>query len=148
MISSPSRAGEFIESYNRLTELGTLTPLSTESVRPSLVLTEITNNRSLLAILLAGGILNITLLVWVLLVIPNREAVSLGFNPAGIPRESLGSIRLILFPIINTTAYLGNLLLGMFLYRREESRGMAYILWGGSLLIGLIFHLGLLIILK
>ena len=147
-VISPDRAGEFITTYNQLTELGTLTPISIQSVRPSLILTEIIENRLLMAILLSGGFLNISLLVWVLLVIPNHEIVSMGFNPAGVPREALGSIRLILFPIINTTSYLANLLMGLFLYRNTESRGLAYILWGGSLIIALIFHIGMLIILN
>ena len=145
---SPLDSGEFVQAYDSLAELGMLSPLATESTRPALVLTEISARRPLLGILLAGALLNISLLVWTLLVIPNREMISLGFSTLGIPHEPLESVRLILFPIINTTAYLGNLVLGLFLFRNQENRLLAYILWGGSILIAILFHIGMLFILQ
>ncbi len=145
---SPFLVEDFILSYNSLTELGSISLLTTQSSCPALILTEISDRKPLLWIFLAGAILNITLLIWTLLVIPSRERVSLGFTPGGIPHEPLESVRLILFPIINTTAYLGNLVLGLFLFRNEDNRILAYILWGGSLLIAIIFHIGMLFILQ
>ncbi|MFL7812564.1 MAG: PH domain-containing protein [Anaerolineales bacterium] len=144
---SPSYPDQFIASYQELIELGTLAPLGAESIRPTLVLSEISHNRQILALILAGGILTISLLLWTLLIIPGRATISLGFDPDGLPRAALESVRLILFPVINTTAYLANLILGLFLYRNPENRGLAYILWGGSILIALLFHIGLAIIL-
>lgn len=145
---SPLEVDSFIQTYNDLIELGSLTLMSTHSSRPALVLTEITARRPILWILGTGLILNITLLIWTLLIIPSRETISLGFTPTGIPHEPLESVRLILFPIINTTAYLGNLVLGLFLFRNPENRFLAYILWGGSLLIATLFHIGMLFILQ
>ncbi len=145
---SPLHVEDFINSYHSLTELGSLSLLSTESSRPALLLTELSSRKPVLWIFLAGAVLSITLLIWTLLVIPSRDKVSLGFTPGGTAHESLESIRLILFPIINTTAYLGNLVLGLFLFRNEENRVLAYILWGGSLLIAIIFHIGMLFILQ
>jgi hypothetical protein len=145
---SPADPDGFVETYHSLTELGALSSLEPQSTRPALLLTEIYRQRRLLSIILAGGVLNISLLVWTLLVIPTRESVSLGFTPRGIPHEPLESIRLILFPIINTTAYLGNSILGIFLFRNQENRILAYILWGGSLFIALLFHIGMIFILQ
>lgn len=145
---SPQPADEFIRTFRSLSELGMLSPLESDSTKPALFLSEITGQRPLLIVFLAGGLLNISLLVWTLLVIPTRDSISLGFSPLGIPREGLESVRLILFPIINTTAYLGNLVLGLFLFRNEVNRFLAYILWGGSILVALIFHLAMVFILK
>jgi hypothetical protein len=145
---SPARPSTFIDTYHQLTELGSLAPIAVQSIRPSLILSEVTENKFLMAIHLCGIILCITLLIWVLSIIPRRDVISMGFSPAGIPREELGSIRLILFPIINTTAYLANLIMGLFLYRSPGNRDYAYILWIGSLIIGIIFHLGMFIILN
>jgi hypothetical protein len=144
---SPASAERFIATYQELIELGTLTPLREESLRPTLVLSQISQNRLILALLTAGGVLSISLLLWTLLVIPARETVALGFTPQGLPNLPLESVRLILFPVINTTAFLANLILGLFLYRNQENRGLAYILWGGSILIALFFHIALAIIL-
>ena len=145
---SPERAEDFISTYHQLTELGTLSPLPEHSVQPSLILAEVYEKKPVMVILISGAFLNITLLIWILLVIPERQIISMGFRPGGFPREALGSVRLILFPIINTTAYLANLLVGLFLFRNPENRGIAYILWGGSLLIALLFHIAMLFILN
>ena len=136
---SPAEVDEFIQTYNSLTELGSLSMLTTQSSRPTLFLTDITSRKPVLWMFLGGAVLNISLLVWTLLVIPSQDRVSLGFSPIGIPHDPLESVRL----IINSTAYLGNLILGLFLFRNEDNRGFAYILWGGSLFIGIIFHLGM-----
>ncbi len=140
---SPTRANDFISTYHQLTELGILSPLPIQSVQPSLIFTEVTTMRPLVVILISGALLNIALLIWVLLIIQNRDVISMGFAPGGSPREALGSVQLILFPIISTTAYLANLGVGLFLFRHPENRGMAYILWGGSLLIAVLFHIAI-----
>jgi hypothetical protein len=145
---SPQSVDEFILTFRSLSEMGTLAPLESISTKPALFLNEITSQRPLLIIFLTGGLLNISLLIWTLLIIPTRDTISLGFSPQGIPHEGLESVRLILFPIINTTAYLGNLVLGLFLFRNEVNRILAYVLWGGSILVALIFHLGMVFILN
>jgi len=144
---SPASADQFIRTYQTLTELGTLDPLPPESLRPTLVLSEITGNRTTLGLILGGGVLNASLLIWILRIIPARESVSLGFTPGGLPHAPLESVRLVLFPIITGGSYLANLVLGLFLYRNAENRGLAYILWGGSIVISLLFHITLLLIL-
>jgi len=144
---SPVPAHQFVTTYRELIELGTLAPLKEESVQPTRVLSEMSRSRPILAMILIGGLLTISLLLWTLLVIPNRETVSLGYTPQGLPHIPLESVRLILFPVINTTTYLANLILGLFLYRNLENRGLAYILWGGSIFIALLFHVSLALIL-
>ena len=144
---SPLYRDEFISTYQDLIELGSLQTLPELSIQPDLVMMEISKNRLSLGMILAGALLNISLLIWVLQVIPSRETISLGFRPDGGLRESLESIRLILFPILNSSAYLANLVLGLFMYRTPENRVLAYILWGAGILTALFFHIGLSLIL-
>ena len=144
---SPSRVNDFISTYNELTELGAISSLPEDSVQPALILTDIVKIKPILWTLIGGGMLTISLLIWTLLVIPSRELVSLGFTAYGVPHQGLDSVRLVLFPIINTTAYLANLILGLFLFRNQENRVLAYILWGGSVLVAILFHVGMIFIL-
>ena len=144
---SPNQVNEFLSTYHALTELGAISPISSESVQPALILSEVFKIRAILWILISGGLLNISLLIWTLLVIPSRDLVSLGFTPTGVPHEGLDSVRLVLFPVLNTTAYLANLVLGLFLFRNQENRFLAYQLWTGSLLVAILFHIGMLFIL-
>ena len=124
-------------------KLGAIYSLPEKSVQPNLVITEIIKNPLGLGMILAGALLNISFLIWVLRVIPSRESISLGFRPDGLPRESLDSVRLILFPILNSSAYLADLVLGLFMFRNPEFQALAYILWGAGILTALLFHIGL-----
>jgi len=144
---SPRQVNEFISAYHELTELGAISPISPESVQPALILSEVIKIKPILWILFGGGLLNISLLIWTLLVIPSRVLVPLGFTPGGVPHDSLDSVRLVLFPILNTTAYLANLILGLFLFRNQENRFLAYLLWGASVVIAILFHIGMIFIL-
>ncbi len=140
---SPPDNQVFMNKYQELTELGSLDQIPPEASHPVRFLEEIYGQKPILASFLLGALLNITLVIWTLVVIPTRETISLGFSPEGIPYPSLESVRLILLPIINTTAYLANLILGLFLFRNETNRLMAYLLWGSSILIAGIFHLAM-----
>ena len=140
---SPLYVEELLSTYHDLIELGAIYSLPRESVQPNLVITEIVKNPLGLGMILAGALLNISFLIWVLRVIPSRESISLGFRPDGLPRESLDSVRLILFPILNSSAYLADLILGLFMFRSPEYQALAYILWGAGILTALLFHIGL-----
>jgi hypothetical protein len=144
---SPLLTEEFVSTYQDLVELGAIYALSEESIQPYLVISDIAKNRPAWVMILVGGLLNISFLIWVLLVIPSRETISLGFRPDGLPRESLESVRLILFPILNSSAYLANLILGLFMFRNRNYRALAYLLWAGGILTALLFHIGLAFIL-
>lgn len=144
---SPNQVNDFISAYHEFTELGAINPISPESVQPALILSEVFKIKPILWILIVGGLLNISLLIWTLLVIPSRDLVPLGFSPGGVPHDSLDSVRLVLFPILNTTAYLANLILGLFLFRNQENRFLAYLLWGASIVVAILFHIGMIFIL-
>jgi hypothetical protein len=144
---SPLLTDAFVSTYQDLTELGAIHALSGESIQPYLVISEITKRRPAWMMILIGGLLNISFLIWVLRVIPTRESISLGFRPNGLPRESLESVRLILFPILNSSAYLANLILGLFMFHNRNYRALAYLLWAAGILTAALFHIGLAFIL-
>ena len=63
----------------------------------------------------------------------------MGFTSAGTPRRPGPAVRLTLFPVLNSFFLLANWLLGMFFYRYEENRPLAYILWIFGLLTSALF---------
>ena len=142
-VLSPSQTDEFLHTYRELTELGSLTTIPPQTQHPTFLLSEIQSERAAFILLSLGLVLNLTLLIWTTLVIPRRPTISLGFTSQGLPYPPLESIRLILLPIINFSSYLGNFVLGLFLYQRSEAKTYAHLLWGGSVLVGLLFHIGL-----
>ena len=90
-------------------------------------------------LILLGALLSIGLLVWVSLVIPELEQVSLGVTATGAPRSPLPGIQLILLPVFNLITYLINLFLGMVFFRRTENQNLAYLLWGTSIFVSILF---------
>jgi hypothetical protein len=142
-----------LTAYQRLTELGSLSPLTARSVYPSFLLARLWRTPSARALLLGGLALNLLLLAWVILVAPGRGEVMLGFQRGG---EAVPGIRLLLLPVLSSFFFLIDFFVGLFLYRRslypKASSGasylppapysvLAYLLWGSGALTPLLFIL-------
>lgn len=147
-VISPEDPAAFAAAYQQFSEWGSLSSPARVSQKPAALITDIRSQKSAVGMLSAGLILNLSLWIWVLILIPSRTTVSLGFSPGGTPNQPLGSVRLVLLPILNDAGFLANLLLGLFLHRGEENRIYAYLLWATSVLVAVIFHISLYLILQ
>jgi len=136
---SPADPDEFLRTYQRLSELGSLTPLPARSLYPAFLLARVWASKPARYLLLGGLILSLGLLVVVSLIVPSRPAISLGFNPDGTPTDLVPSVRMLLLPFLNSFFYLADLLAGLFFYRREGGQALAYLLWGSGVLTATFF---------
>jgi hypothetical protein len=136
---SPADPQAFMLSFQRATEMGSLTPLERASVYPSGLVGGVWEDRTARVTLLLGLGLSLLLLVWVSLSVPGRTEITLGFDPNGGPRILAPPVRLMLLPVLNGLFFLIDLLAGLFFYRRSEHRSLAYLLWGGAALTGFFF---------
>jgi hypothetical protein len=136
---SPENPNEFLQSYQHFTELGSLLLPEPRSILPTMLVSRLWSTPPARYLILLGILSSLGVLIWVTLSIPELEQVSLGFSGAGEPRSPIPSIRLMLFPVLNTLIYLVNLFLGMAFFRRMETRPLAYLLWMTSLFISLMF---------
>ena len=136
---SPAKPDEFMLAYNRFAELGSLSPIMPRSVYPASLLRRVWASLPARYLLLGGFIVSLLLLVIVSLSVPSRPAISLGFLPDGSPSEMVPSVRLLLLPILNTFFYLAVVLSGLYFFRTDERRTMAYLLWGSGLFAALLF---------
>jgi len=136
---SPVERDAFLHTFQRFTEMGSLTPLAARSLYPTFLVSRVWASPAARALLLVGWILSLILLVWVSLVIPSRSQVYLGFDPDGRPSYAAPAVRLLLLPVINTFFVLADLLLGLFFFRHEESQPFSYLLWGSGALASLLF---------
>jgi hypothetical protein len=154
---SPYSTDEFLETYQRLSELGSLAPLPAHSTHPSFLVARFWQAPLARLLVLAGAILNLVMLVWIILVAPGREQVVLGFIPGS---EAAPAVRLLLLPILSGFFFLVDFFLGLFFFRRrarvvEEEQPspnpgqvLAYLLWGSGALSALLFLLGTFFILQ
>lgn len=145
---SPSDPNSFLFDYQRLTELGSLSPLTGRSIYPSFLLGRVWKNRPARAMLLTSLVLSLLLLGWVAIAIPARAQVRLGFHPDGSPGDLAPAVQLLLLPVLNGLIVLVDLMIGLFFFRREETQSLAYLLWGSSAFISLLFLIGTIFILQ
>ncbi len=61
--------------------------------------------------------------------------VPFGFDPYGQPESLVPPTRLLLLPMIAGFCWLVDLAIGLWLYRRDDQRPLAYGLWGISVLV-------------
>jgi hypothetical protein len=146
-VISPPDAAQFIAVYQKALELGSLTPLLSRSVSPSFPLAKAWEIRPARYILLVGLFLNVALLVWVSLVVPQHETISLNFESPGLPAQEVPSGQLYLLPFIGLFFYVFDFILGWIYYRREGGRLAAYILWTGSVVTPLLLVMAYIFIL-
>jgi hypothetical protein len=143
---SPEATADFLQDIQHSIEMGSLTPALPKSVYPSFVVAQAWDSALARYLWLAGFFVNIGLLAWVSLMAPSLGAVSLGFLSSGAPRPPSPGLALILLPIVSILFYLAGWGTGLMLYRNEDRRPMAYILWTSGLVSSLLFMLAVLFI--
>jgi hypothetical protein len=136
---SPRDAASLVRTFARATELGSLMPTEAKSVYPSFVITQAWESPVARILWMTGLLLNLGLVAWVGVLIPSLSQVPFGFNPLGVPSETAPSIRLILLPLISGLMFITGLLAGLYLYRWEKERPLAFIIWLSSTLCALLF---------
>ncbi len=145
---SPSNPEEFMLAYHRFAELGSLTPLTARSAYPANLIRRIWRSPSARYLLLGGFLVSILVLVLASLYIPNLTTVSLRLNQGGSPTEMLPSVYLLLLPVLNGVLFSTSVFLGMYVFRSDELRTLAYLLWGSGLFTAILFLISVLFVIR
>jgi len=141
---SPRDAASLVRTFARATELGSLTPAKAKSVYPSFIVTQAWEIPAARFLWMSGLFLNLGLVVWVGILIPSLTEIPIGFNSLGAPSEPTSSIRLILLPILSALLFVTGVFAGLYFYRWEKQRPLAFIVWVSSTLSALLFLLAVL----
>ena len=129
---SPQDERAFSRAFQRMIELGSLTPLQPYSAQPAAFARRVWDDRPARSFLIAGLVLTLLLLIIVALAIPSAPQVSLGFDAQGRPLPPVPGEQLLLLPVLGILIYLVNMLTGIYFYRREADRPVAFMLWIAS----------------
>ena len=143
---SPEAPADFLQEIQHAIEMGSLSPAVPKSVYPSFVVAQAWDSPLARYLWLAGFFVNIGLLAWVSLMAPSLGHISLGFLPSGAARPPSPGLTLILLPIVSIFFYLVGWVAGLMIYRREDRRPMAYIVWASGVVSSLLFLLAVLFI--
>jgi hypothetical protein len=141
---SPRDPASLVRTFARATELGSLTPTAAKSVYPSFVITQAWESPIARFLWMTGLLLNLGLVAWVSFLIPSLPQVPFGFDAFRVPNEAVPSVRLILLPLISSLMFITGLLAGLYLYRWDRERPLAFIIWLSSTLCALLFLIAVL----
>jgi hypothetical protein len=116
---SPEDRVVFLQSFQRVLEMGSLAPIPPQSITPSFFLFRFWSDRLARTLSLIGGFLSVILLIWVSLVVPGGPDVFL-FDRMQGSQGVFPAIQLFLLPAFSTSFFVLDFLLALFLYRRAE----------------------------
>jgi hypothetical protein len=143
---SPARPREFLDTFARAVELGSLHEMEAESLYPSFVFAQAWHSGLVRFLWLAILFLNLGLIAWISLIIPATAQVPLGFRPNRSP-DLVPSSQLAIVPLVSAMLSVGAWIAGLFLFRLEKRQPIALVLWVGAAFSSLLFLLAVLFIL-
>ena len=119
--------------------MGSLTPTEAKSIYPSFIITQAWDSPFARFLWISGILLNLGLIAWVSLLIPSLTQIPFGFNPFGMPNEIVSSSQLILLPLVSGLMFVVGITAGLYFYRWDRQRPLAFIVWGSSTLCAVLF---------
>jgi hypothetical protein len=136
---SPRNAAGLVQTFARATEMGSLTPTEAKSVYPSFIVTQAWDSPMARFLWISGILLNLGLIAWVGLLIPSLSQIPFGFDPFKVPVEIVSSTQLILLPLVSGLMFVTGFTAGLYFYRWDRQRPLAFIIWGSSTLCTVLF---------
>lgn len=141
-VISPDNPAGLTQTFARATELGSLAPAQAKSVYPSFIVSQAWESGLARYLWLSALFLNIGLFIWASLIIPTTPQVTLGAQaPQGVP-----SSQLMIFPVASLLLAVSGWVAGLYFYRWERERTLAFIVWGSSTFASLLFLLAVLFV--
>jgi len=141
---SPENPAALVQTFARATELGSLTPAKSVSVYPSFIITQAWESPLARFLWMSSLFLNVGLIVWVGTLIPSLSRIPFGFNALGLPSETASSTQLILLPLISSAIFIISITAGLYFYRWEKQRPLAFVVWVSSMVSAVLFLIAVL----
>ncbi|MBK9926165.1 MAG: hypothetical protein IPP66_12840 [Anaerolineales bacterium] len=141
---SPEKASALVQTFARATEMGSLTPAEYKSVYPSFIITQAWESPMARFLWMSGLFLNLGLVVWVGILIPSLTQIPFGFDALGVPDQVASSSQLILLPLISGFMYALSIIAGLYFYRWDKQRPLAFIVWISSTICAVLFLMAVL----
>ena len=141
---SPKDARRFAREFQLATELGSLTPVQAHSTYPSFIVAEAWKSLLTRYLWISGLLLNVGLLAWTSFLIPSLQSIPLGFDVNGLPQGPFPAVQLMLLPLISASLFVVGFILGLYFYRWEEQRVLAFIIWISGTVTSILFLIAVL----
>lgn len=126
---SPRKPAAFLNGFERILQMGTLTNVEWTTSRPGNWLIEAWRNKTGRIAVLSSLLFLISLYIFVGTRFQVGGMISLSFSPSGEPLESISSVNMLIVPLGATFIWLVGSVIGLFLFQRPENRRTAEIVW-------------------
>lgn len=141
---SPKNALGLVQTFARATEMGSLMPTEAKSVYPSFIITQAWESSIARFLWITGILLNLGLIIWVGILIPSLSQIPFGFDSFGVPIETAASTQLILLPLVSSLMFTVGITAGLYFYRWERQRPLAFMVWVSSTICAFLFLMAVL----
>lgn len=145
-VISPENPAGLAQTFARATEMGSLAPTEAKSVYPSFIVSQAWESGLARYLWLSALFLNIGLFIWASLIIPSTPQVALAVQAADSTLETVPSSQLIIFPVASLLLAIAGWIAGLYFYRWDREKILAFIVWGSSTFTSLLFLLAVLFI--
>ena len=145
-VISPDNPAGLAQTFARATEMGSLAPAEAKSVYPSFIVSQAWESGLARYLWLSALFLNIGLFIWASLIIPSTPQVALAVQAADNTIETVSSSQLLVFPVASFLLAIIGWIAGLYFYRWDRERILAFIVWGSSTFTSLLFLLAVLFI--
>jgi hypothetical protein len=142
---SPEAPGDFLETFSRAVELGSLGEAHSKSLYPSFVFAKAWQSGWVRYLWMATLFLNLGLAVWVTLLIPSSQTIALGLQPDRSP-DAVPSVQLVILPLVSSFLSLLGWIAGLFFYRWGKRQAISIVMWSSGVGSSLLFLLSVLFI--
>lgn len=145
-VISPENPAGLAQTFARATEMGSLAPTEAKSIYPSFIVSQAWESGLARYLWLSALFLNIGLFIWASLIIPSTPQVALAVQAADSTLETVPSSQLIIFPVASLLLAVAGWIAGLYFYRWDREKILAFIVWGSSAFTSLLFLLAVLFI--
>lgn len=145
-VISPENPAGLTQTFARATEMGSLAPAEAKSVYPSFIVSQAWENGMARYLWLSALFLNIGLFIWASLIIPSTPEVALGVQASRGVLQTVPSSQLMIFPVASLLLSVAGWIAGLYFYRWDRERTLAFIVWGSSTFTSLLFLIAVLFI--
>lgn len=143
LVLSPENPEEFIRTFQRTLEMGSISPIRAFSAQPAEFIQNVFTQPFARATIISSILLTLALAVITSLIIPAHATVSMGIDAQGVMMDSVPGNRLLILPVLGTLSLIVDLLVGLYLYRNPDYHKVSFLLWASAVITPLLLLIAL-----
>lgn len=145
---SPKDGSGFLDVYQRIIEMGSISPIEARSIQPSFLFARIWRSRFARILIIVSVFFNAALWIFTSFVISTNEQIHLGNAAVNTTGSMVPSSNVIIIPLLNTFFVLINFLAGVYFFRAKDSMPYAYLLWICNVILPILNVIGILFLIQ